>query len=586
MSTPIGTPVFISVGGDVSSATVVTSGSTSSQTVSEIAEIANKAVVSGGDVSSSSVSYIPSGATVSSTVTLAEVGKNAADALTNAATAQSDVDTNTTAIATLTSEQKATTQKINDVFISVADYGATGSSESTTGTITASSTSLTVADASDFSVGQSISIAGAGNATAGAIDNTGYFVSTISAISGNVITLADAAVTAVSGALVQHDDRDAIQSAINAAFDAGGGVVFFPSGVYNLAGPFYSDSYSLLKIPNNQPDAEPISITLRGAINGSTAYAEMYSGAIPKNGVLINSLAVSTGQSWALLNGTSGNLAWSLVTLNIEAMTFRIPTSTIGPVCQGLFLGNVANVNIVNVTVDTDVEGVDLPQPTSYNGYGILLPAANNYGNIVCRNVYVTGFFVGIRHSEHAILDGVFIQQCANAIECDAGYHNAVYVRVLMQECPNLIVGAGELPIYGVLDVETYSVDSSKWYTQASIVTGTGKIKGTLTYTCTAAGVGYSDLTGFSNNSANLKFISENGIAQPASTVTVGDSPYSYTPSIAGTVAVSGGTVTDISITRKGTSIPTGITSGLIPVASNDTVVVTYTTAPTMNFLP
>lgn len=525
-----------------------------------------------GDASNSTATYTRSGATTTTTDTISTIGKNA-DAAMSAST-------------NLTTEQTAISKKISDVFISVADYGATGSSFSTTGSITSGTTTLTVGDASDFIIGQYISIKGAGNSTSGSVDNTGYLVSNITDISGETITIADEAIATVTEATVQHDDRNSIQAAINAAFTAGGGVVFFPEGVYNLAGPFYSDSYSLLKIPNNQPDAEPISITLRGAINGSTAYAEMFTGAMPENGVLLNGLAVSTGQSWALLNGTSGNLAWSLVTLNIETMTFRLPSSTIGPVCQGLFLGNTANVNITNVTVDTDVEGSALPKPTSYNGYGVLLPGANNYGNITCRNVYVTGYFVGIRHSEHAILDGVFIQQCANAIECDAGYHNAVYVRVLIQECPNLIVGAGELPIYGVLDVETYSVDSSKWWSQASIVTGTGKIKGTLVYTSTAAGVGYSDLTGFSNNSPNLKFVSESGIAQPSSSITVGDSPYSYSPTITGTVAVSGGTVTSISITRSGTSIPTGMTNGLIPVASNDTVVVTYTAAPTMNFLP
>lgn len=74
--------------------------------------------------------------------------------------------------------------------------------------------------------------------------------------------------------------------------------------------------------------------------------------------------------------------------------------------------------------------------------------------------------------------------------------------------------------------------------------------------------------------------------AQPVSSITVGGSPFTYTASFAGSVAITGGTVSAITIIRQGTSVTTGLTTGLIPVSRFDQVRVTYTGTPTMTFIP
>ncbi len=69
--------------------------------------------------------------------------------------------------------------------------------------------------------------------------------------------------------------------------------------------------------------------------------------------------------------------------------------------------------------------------------------------------------------------------------------------------------------------------------------------------------------------------------------ITVGASPFAYTATATGSVAVSGGAVTNMTLTRGGTVVwNTTLSSGVIPVTLNDVVTVTYTTAPTMNELP
>ena len=105
------------------------------------------------------------------------------------------------------------------------DYGASGSSASTTGTISAGSTTLTLASAEDFKNGQGISVAGAG--ASGAL-----LVTTIVSGAGTTtLTLKDAASTAVTGAAVNHDDTAAIQAAVNA------GNIVIPIGTFKVNSP-------------------------------------------------------------------------------------------------------------------------------------------------------------------------------------------------------------------------------------------------------------------------------------------------------------------------------------------------------------
>lgn len=74
--------------------------------------------------------------------------------------------------------------------------------------------------------------------------------------------------------------------------------------------------------------------------------------------------------------------------------------------------------------------------------------------------------------------------------------------------------------------------------------------------------------------------------AQPAQSVAPTSSPFTYTAGFDGTIVVTGGTVSAISIIRQGTSVATGITTGLFPLSRLDSLQVTYSAAPTMTFLP
>jgi hypothetical protein len=85
-----------------------------------------------------------------------------------------------------------------------------------------------------------------------------------------------------------------------------------------------------------------------------------------------------------------------------------------------------------------------------------------------------------------------------------------------------------------------------------------------------------------------FRFFSSLFTGQPSGaekTITVGISPFTYLAPVAGTMLISGGTVSAIQLTRSVTTL-TGLTAGLFPLANGDQLTVTFTGLPTMTWYP
>ena len=74
--------------------------------------------------------------------------------------------------------------------------------------------------------------------------------------------------------------------------------------------------------------------------------------------------------------------------------------------------------------------------------------------------------------------------------------------------------------------------------------------------------------------------------SRPPVTVTPGLSPFTYTALAQGYLSVTAGTVTSVSITRQGVTVPVGMLTGLFPASRLDQIQITYTVVPTVVFLP
>lgn len=70
-------------------------------------------------------------------------------------------------------------------------------------------------------------------------------------------------------------------------------------------------------------------------------------------------------------------------------------------------------------------------------------------------------------------------------------------------------------------------------------------------------------------------------------TVTATGSPYTYTAAQKGFLIVQGGTVSLIQVSRTaGTNHATGITQGVFPLSAGDSLVINYSVAPNLTFVP
>lgn len=70
----------------------------------------------------------------------------------------------------------------------------------------------------------------------------------------------------------------------------------------------------------------------------------------------------------------------------------------------------------------------------------------------------------------------------------------------------------------------------------------------------------------------------------PIQAIAATASPMTYIARDHGTLSVQAGAVSAITLARGASSIAVG--AGLIPLSIGDKVTVTYTTAPTLNFIP
>lgn len=76
--------------------------------------------------------------------------------------------------------------------------------------------------------------------------------------------------------------------------------------------------------------------------------------------------------------------------------------------------------------------------------------------------------------------------------------------------------------------------------------------------------------------------------SNPASpeAITLGASPYTFTPAAAGQALLSGGTVSSVTWTRDGSTFyATGMTAGFFPLEVTDSLVITYSSLPMLTFL-
>jgi hypothetical protein len=575
--------------------------------------------------------------------------------------------------ATANAAQPSITGRIN-----AAQYGASGSNQQTTGSISSGSNVLTLSSAIDFKNGQGVRIPGAGTNGNG----TQLIATILNGAGTTSLTLSASATSTVSGATVYHDDTVAIQNAINAV-SASGGRIEFGTGTYNLGGALQNPTgaNSILMLPTFSLGSD---ITLE--MSGTSAVGnlrELNPGAPPYNGTVFNVPYVITPQTTATFTGsiaagstTLGTLTASSVTgaiypgqilsgsnvlagwvigtqltgttggagtyqvlflaadgvavssesmttasqpqvlasnanicnqtytntfswmcVKLRNITFRMPEQNHGYIVAGL--GTVTNAVVEECSFDINTNLSSLVTPTLPQEYALILPGVGNSCLSSASRNYIVGHYNALLASEHARLDCIYIQSCYNAFQATGNAdHPAVLTGCLAQNCKTIIsncigyypagaVNANSTGWYGNVDTELMTSPGNAFQLSAFLKLPSGSAAyGDLAYTYINTGSGsFTHIGPVGGNSIRFHNPQSNG--EFIQTISAGASPHTYTFSFPGTYYVVGGTVTSIVLNRTGnSSFTTGLTSGAFPVVRGDSIVITYSSAPTLTFVP
>lgn len=229
-----------------------------------------------------------------------------------------------------------------------------------------------------------------------------------------------------------NDDRTAIQAAINAAADNGGGDVYFPNGKYWLG----TGKYTSLASGAN-PDAQlylPLGDYARSDTNlsirfiGESApnfYANPFdAGHLPiTSGVVLASGLTGTGS----IIGTDYKFhAWGNFNFNhliLENLTLRANTvgdSTVATAVDGRYM---SYLSVKGVRADNKRDQGSTIKPST-NSYAIRMPAINNFVFCNVDNFLAYNYGVGIEAGEHSNMDNVFIDGCYIGVKATEANHS------------------------------------------------------------------------------------------------------------------------------------------------------------------
>lgn len=244
------------------------------------------------------------------------------------------------------------------------------------------------------------------------------------------------------------DSASVIRDVINSVVASGGGTVFLKSGNYNLS----------ITLPQVDFATEQlVGLTLKGEYIPHARYDLVGLGVDP---ILPTSGTVISNTTGEIISSNGNGLRWTKtgIFLKLEDITF----STIdNPSFNALNLSHVISVDMNNVVVDTGTYGDSQTFPTTLGSTGIVLPYINA-GMTTLQNVFVSGYGVGIRMNEQAVLNNIWILKNRVGYQVDAMNQDSLIIRTVVVDTPYIFNFTGTSYLT-VLDLNREYVTSGDW---------------------------------------------------------------------------------------------------------------------------
>jgi hypothetical protein len=244
-----------------------------------------------------------------------------------------------------------------------------------------------------------------------------------------------------------QDDAPGIQAAIDACFDAGGGIVYFPNGIYRMDTMQGADAH--LQIPlspyNSAPNYRSIHLlgeSIPNKYSNPQAINKPTDNNPPTTGVIFRSTLYTGGLgNFCFIEAEAGTSPWTVKSwtyLYLENIRFRIYSKTgstnVQPIMGGVDGTLLAYMDIRNCFVDTDSERHLSMEPAG-SSFGFRLPQTGNWVSQRVENTSITGVADGITFGEHGNAAALFLDGCVHGIKFRSSNHGIHIDRVCIARC-------------------------------------------------------------------------------------------------------------------------------------------------------
>lgn len=302
----------------------------------------------------------------------------------------------------------------------------------------------------------------------------------------------------------ETDDTAAIQAAIDAANTAGGGIIYFPVGIYVIGGTLVGGAYnSQITIPylKHSDDSQlRKSFHLLGEVrpNFSQSFGiDVFDveAIPPTTGVILKSTIVGSGTNPSVICG--GNNVEQAIWANGNANHVIVENLQLNPLPDednaltigGINLRGVINCEVRNCTAfpfGIKITDCGLPK----NDCVGIATALNNNGQVaVVDNCNVGGFYEGYRVGEHASLRDTMAISCLIAYHVRGAGHLMYGSKLISHWCGTTLKISGS---YCLLKIDCLIdeplVEGGKWYDFVQTIEDTGNDGHGIVYYNTTGG--------------------------------------------------------------------------------------------------
>jgi hypothetical protein len=270
------------------------------------------------------------------------------------------------------------------------------------------------------------------------------------------------------------NDKIPIYQAMIAAYEAGGGTIFFPEGIYYITGDLETNengANALFPLPyriRNNTTTQRV-LRFKGEIPPAPDYtllANGYGNNPPMGGTILYTDKVGSGAFPSMFD--AGNSFSNIYTI-FENLTFR---QTLNPKLIALRLYGCTNAEIRHCNFDVNVNnpyGITSAPTDISGGPAVCMPANENSGFCLIENCFITGYYRGLDIFEHSTMNNIFMQSCDTAIGVNSMGHSAYANRLMLQWCKHYLTF---LPYNGfnnayflcnILNIEGGHVSDGRW---------------------------------------------------------------------------------------------------------------------------